>query len=225
MKQIKQTWYFSGREMFSGQEFAAALQTLVFEYYKKNGPCPILFLCIGSDRITGDSLGPLVGYKLTHESQQLPCRVWGTLSHPVHALNLRAAAMLLRRPSVPFLTVAIDAAVGHSDSLGQITLCSRPLSPGEGIHRRLPRVGQFSVTGVVGGEEADSPLSLQHIRLGPVMELADCICDGILTFLYSCSSQLPAPDLIPDFPGRSAQVLPVSACASDPFQDGFHRYL
>ena len=25
---------------------------------------PIIFLCIGTDRATGDSLGPLIGYKL-----------------------------------------------------------------------------------------------------------------------------------------------------------------
>src|SRR5690554_2831459 len=46
-----------------------------------------LVLCIGSDRSTGDALGPLVGAYL----KQLPIprtSVWGTLAQPVHALNL-----------------------------------------------------------------------------------------------------------------------------------------
>ena len=32
---------------------------------------PIIFLCIGTDRSTGDSLGPLIGYKL-----QFLKRIW-----------------------------------------------------------------------------------------------------------------------------------------------------
>ena len=31
---------------------------------------PIIFLCIGTDRATGDSLGPLIGYKLKDLSQK-----------------------------------------------------------------------------------------------------------------------------------------------------------
>ena len=45
------------------------------------------FLCIGSDRITGDSLGPLIGHRLT-AYRGLGFYVYGTLDDPVHALNL-----------------------------------------------------------------------------------------------------------------------------------------
>ena len=47
----------------------------------------IILLCIGSDRSTGDSLGPLVGHKLSkYPLQQVS--VYGTLEEPVHAANL-----------------------------------------------------------------------------------------------------------------------------------------
>jgi hypothetical protein len=48
--------------------------------------CDVVILCIGTDRATGDCLGPLVG---NHLKTNLPniC-VFGTLEHPVHALNL-----------------------------------------------------------------------------------------------------------------------------------------
>ena len=47
----------------------------------------IVFLCIGSDRVTGDCLGPYIGHLLTpHETGHI--FVYGTLSSPVHALNL-----------------------------------------------------------------------------------------------------------------------------------------
>ena len=47
----------------------------------------VVFLCIGSDRITGDSLGPLIGHKLSKEHLSR-CSIYGTLDQPVHALNL-----------------------------------------------------------------------------------------------------------------------------------------
>lgn len=47
----------------------------------------VVFLCIGSDRITGDSLGPLIGHKLSKEHLSR-CIIYGTLNQPVHALTL-----------------------------------------------------------------------------------------------------------------------------------------
>ena len=48
---------------------------------------PLILVCIGTDRSTGDALGPLVGTKLEQiDIQNL--QVFGTLDEPVHALNL-----------------------------------------------------------------------------------------------------------------------------------------
>ena len=55
----------------------------------KNGFSDIapVLLCIGSDRVTGDSLGPMVGSAL-EERYKKSIPVFGTLKMPVHALNL-----------------------------------------------------------------------------------------------------------------------------------------
>ena len=41
----------------------------------------IIILCIGSDRITGDSLGPLIGYQLSPYCSRI-FHVYGTLDEP-----------------------------------------------------------------------------------------------------------------------------------------------
>ncbi len=229
MKEKNKIYYFPGGTRFSVSDFSKKLLSAVQNFYQKNGPCPILFLCIGSDRITGDSLGPLVGYKLEeqlHQSKNCPdYQVLGTLSHPVHALNLRQAIHAIRQTNIPYLIIAIDAAVGLKESIGCITLSEKPLTPGEGINRSLPRVGQISVTGIVSDEDCNLPFHLQNIRLHTVMQMADLIYQGLLTFLYSYSSQLPAPAVIPDFPDRTHQGLPVSACSLSPYPDEPHRHL
>src|SRR5699024_11577215 len=43
--------------------------------------------CIGTDRSTGDSLGPLTGTFLT-ELNPKHLTIYGTLHHPVHATNM-----------------------------------------------------------------------------------------------------------------------------------------
>lgn len=48
---------------------------------------PIILVCIGTDRSTGDALGPLVGTKL-EQVGITNFQVFGTLDEPVHALNL-----------------------------------------------------------------------------------------------------------------------------------------
>ncbi|EKY29632.1 hypothetical protein HMPREF0216_00124 [Clostridium celatum DSM 1785] len=55
---------------FSVDSFSPTANSEIGEYlYKKLSSMvidnrPIIFLCIGTDRATGDSLGPLIGYKL-----------------------------------------------------------------------------------------------------------------------------------------------------------------
>ena len=48
---------------------------------------PIIFICIGTDRSTGDSLGPLVGYKLQFLNKS-NIHIYGTLQSPIHAKNI-----------------------------------------------------------------------------------------------------------------------------------------
>jgi putative sporulation protein YyaC len=58
----------------------------------------LVALCIGTDRSTGDALGPLTGSFL----EALDCpqlRIMGTLAQPVHATNLKEAVSDLRAES------------------------------------------------------------------------------------------------------------------------------
>ena len=72
----------------------------------------LVCLCIGTDRSTGDSLGPLVGTML--EKMAIPSlRIYGTLDEPVHAVNLRAKLAELRRSLTNPRIIAVDACLGR----------------------------------------------------------------------------------------------------------------
>lgn len=74
-----------------------------------------MFLCIGSDRVTGDCLGPYIGH-LLHPHETGHIFVYGTLSCPVHALNLEKTSSLITRLHPHALVIAIDASLGQKNT-------------------------------------------------------------------------------------------------------------
>ena len=77
----------------------------------------LIFICIGTDRITGDSLGPYVGYCLSG-CPRIHGQIYGTLARPIHALNLEKAMEKITRQHPHGLYVAIDASLGTKKHLG-----------------------------------------------------------------------------------------------------------
>jgi hypothetical protein len=50
----------------------------------------LVFVCIGTDRSTGDALGPIIGHKLSFPLSKYDyIHLHGTLDNPVHAKNLQ----------------------------------------------------------------------------------------------------------------------------------------
>jgi len=137
-----------------------------------------VLLCIGTDRSTGDSLGPLVGSKLDLLQQEFFV-VYGTLDKPVHASNLKEVLdMIYKKNRNPFI-IAVDACLGRLESVGYIQLGDGSLLPGAGVNKDLPPVGQIHITGIVNVGGYMEYMILQNTRLNLVMRLADVIANGI----------------------------------------------
>lgn len=129
----------------------------------------IVFACIGTDRSTGDSLGPLVGTNL----KKLGLTVVGTLESPLHAQNLVDRLDSIKREFKPDKIIAIDACLGRLDSIGSIILENGPLKPGTGVHKELPLIGDISIMGIVNlGGFLDLQV-IQCTRLHTVMKIAN----------------------------------------------------
>ena len=140
----------------------------------------IIILCVGSDRSTGDSLGPLIGYKL-EKYRLIVCRfIFQHLENPIHAANLADKIReISERKKNPFI-LAIDASLGSRDHIGFITLGNGPLKPGLGVNKELPNVGDIHITGIVNFSGMMEGLLLQTTRLSMVMQLADTISKALL---------------------------------------------
>ncbi|MRX73395.1 spore protease YyaC [Bacillus lacus] len=143
----------------------------------KLGYKPIVILCIGTDRSTGDSLGPLVGAKLNRQLSQFP--VYGTLKDPVHAVNLEDTIEYInKKHKFPYI-IAIDACLGKLNSVGTFLASPGPLRPGAGVNKILPEVGSMHITGIVNVSGFMEYFVLQNTRLHLVMAMADIIAESI----------------------------------------------
>lgn len=170
--------YFDTRRDFRPEAFAARLNQLIMEELNARDKVGVMFLCIGTDRSTGDSLGPLVGHKLRARRLRRAA-VIGTLERPVHAMNLELYSRYIRLHYPDYVVVAIDASVGSTDHVGYATLGRGALKPGLGVSKELEAVGDISITGIVGGCGNYDPVMLQSVRLSMVMQMADCISESI----------------------------------------------
>lgn len=130
---------------------------------------PVLFVCIGSDRSTGDSLGPLVGTKL----KEMGYNVLGTLEEPVHAVNLEENINLIKEKYPNHFVVGVDACLGRSKRVGKIGVKNGPIKPGAGINKELPPVGDIGIYGIVNVSGFMEFFVLGNTRLYVVMKMAD----------------------------------------------------
>lgn len=197
MTRTKNVFYYNIKEDNVCNKIAHTLSSLL-EFY--NYTCKdIVVLCIGSDRVTGDSLGPLIGYKLEkfsfshniffkkHTTKKM--HLYGTLDNPVHAMNLSEKIEIIKKKHPESPIIAIDASLGNTKYIGFITVGAGPLHPGTGVHKELPAVGDFFITGIVGTSGVFEHMTLQTTRLSTVMHLADTITQGLVILFSSRSHQ------------------------------------
>lgn len=174
----REIYYYQADRNFIPEEFAEKLHQMIREEMIRQNKTGVVFLCIGTDRSTGDSLGPLIGYKL-RQMRITGATVFGTLDRPVHAMNLENYVSVLKKCYRNDLIVAVDASVGSRDHVGFVTLGKGSLKPGLGVSKELRAVGDIFITGIVGSCGSYDPLMLQSVRLAVVMQMADCISHGI----------------------------------------------
>lgn len=142
-----------------------------------------VIVCIGSDLSVGDSLGPVTGTKLKEKLKGLNVYVYGTLSKPITAHEVKYTSQFIKNTHPDSTVIAIDAAVGTAGDIGLIKLANRALKPGSGANKRLAKVGDVSVMGIVAEKSLFNYSLFSSTRLNMVYKMAEIISEGIATFI------------------------------------------
>lgn len=143
----------------------------------------LIFLCIGTDRITGDSFGPLVGYKLKYLfKKEENIEVIGNLENILCTHNINKIIDDIKNTyETPFL-IAIDSALSNKTEIGKIVVSKSGMNVGSGLNRQNIYVGNMSIKGIVSRDLKNPKYNfrlLQNAPLHIIMNMADIVAQGI----------------------------------------------
>ncbi|WP_246320292.1 spore protease YyaC [Paenibacillus qinlingensis] len=155
-----------------GEQLGQILQSIAMS--KGLEPSRLAFVCIGTDRSTGDSLGPIVGSKLAELGYP---HVIGTLAEPCDATNL---AIRLQEIPPDVVVIAIDACLGRKLSVGLYQLSNQPLAPGKSVGKVLPPIGHYTIAAIVNVDGPRQYNVLQTTSLYHVMRMAEEVTRAIV---------------------------------------------
>jgi putative sporulation protein YyaC len=184
--QTKQISRIPYEELDASRRISTKLLTL----FPASSTRPIVIVCIGTDRSTGDSLGPLVGTLLKEKAASSSSFfIYGTLEEPIHAINLEEQLSKIKANHFNPFIVGVDACLGRLKSIGIVQIGEGPVRPGAGVNKELPSVGDAHITGIVNVSGFMEFMVLQNTRLNLVLNMAKTIANGI--YYAGCTSKPP----------------------------------
>lgn len=133
----------------------------------------VVFVCIGTNRSTGDSLGPFVGMYLKGLGYE---NVYGTIENPVNAINLRETVDNLPKNKI---IIAIDSSLGRQKDVGKLSVINGSIKPGAGVGKDLGEVGDYGIHGCVNLSGHMEFFVLQSTPLSRVIKMSKDIVSAI----------------------------------------------
>lgn len=136
-----------------------------------------VIICVGSDLVVGDSLGPIAGSELI-KNLQGKAFVYGTLDSPVTAKEIAVIQGEIKKLHPYSKILVIDAAVGNKEEIGYVKITSAGIKPGLGVNKDLPIIGDVSIIGIVS-DKNDKNLNFST-RFSLVYKILNDIVNGVV---------------------------------------------
>ena len=139
----------------------------------------MVFACVGTDAVILDSLGPMVGTMLKKRNPNI--NIYGTLDDPITGLNIRSKVKTIKKNHPNAVVIAIDACmVCDTENIHDVYLLNKPLKPGGGIDRTLPKIGNYTIKGATTHVDNQN---LSNGRMRYIYNMAEQIVDIIIDSL------------------------------------------
>lgn len=140
---------------------------------------PAVYMCIGTEKVFSDSLGPRVG-TLLNSRMRTPAFVYGLREQNITAENLMYCHSFIKAMHPGCTIVVVDAAVGAAEQIGKVQLCDGGIYPGAATNKNLPSVGDVGIVGIVAEKGLADFYTLNSEKDKLVSRVADFIAEAIL---------------------------------------------
>lgn len=109
----------------------------------------IIFLCIGTDKIIGDSVGPIIGSKLKYLENEY-IKIYGTIGNNLDFSNTKKIVEnIYEKYEKPFI-IAIDAALSKENKVGEIYISNGHIKIGNALEKSICFYSNINIKCVVG---------------------------------------------------------------------------
>lgn len=145
----------------------------------------IVFLCVGTDRVIGDAIGPLVGSKLKALFKNyniFNINIYGSLKDNVNYINVQDTIKKINNYHKDACIIVIDSALSKKENIGKIFVSNAKTMLGKGLNKNKVEVGDISIKAVVGKDLKITKYNfknLQDISLGLILDLSETLANGI----------------------------------------------
>ena len=143
----------------------------------------IIFLCIGTNKVIGDSFGPLVGTNLEHFLKyNNKVAIFGNINNPLNALNIKEKLIYINKTYIDKYIIAIDSAVSDKNFIGDIFVTKNKMILGKGLNKEIFSLGDISIKCSVCINEYNKISNfkcLNNVSKTFVQELANLVSIGI----------------------------------------------
>lgn len=145
-----------------------------------------IFLCIGTDKVTGDAFGPLVGKFLNEliENEYENIFIEGTLESPISYINIDERLEKIYKVYEDPCLIVIDSALSNDEEIGNIVVRKGKTNLGMGLNKKMHNIGDLSINGIIAKDYKIPKYNfynLQNISLNFIMNFAQLVANGIYT--------------------------------------------
>lgn len=142
----------------------------------------IVFLCIGTSNIIGDSFGPLVGKKLKDKIKNENILILGDLQNNVSAQNIEKTVNKVKEIYNNPLIIAIDAALSRKEDIGKIKVYPYGIKIRKSLENNENKIGNICIKAVVSNDNKESIKNYKELIRTPkyrIEYLSQITADGI----------------------------------------------
>lgn len=165
-------------------QFKQILKQRLIEDFQKKLYSNLIFLCIGTDRITGDCFGPLVGQQLEDKwKKNNRIKVYGTLENPILYTNVQQYVENIKNKCKNPYWILIDAGLSTSIDIGKVEVKENGIYLGSSIGKKNIYLGNTSIIGITGKKQKSLEENFQVLQctsLYSVMQMAEMTSNGIM---------------------------------------------
>ena len=141
----------------------------------------IIILCIGTGKIVGDSIGPLIGKNIKFLENKY-IKIYGDLDNTINFRNAKEIITEIYEQFEKPYIITIDAALGSKDNIGQIILNKGYIKIGKALEKNICFYSNINIKCVVGlntNSKVSNMLELKNVEEKKVYDIVSIVSLGI----------------------------------------------